>query len=205
MAKEQTSKGKTVEKAAGTAAVPKEKLPQVPNAEGPMLGGAKNAKKLIPDIIRGRMPILVVHMVRFGENKNEKTGALAKMFGTTEGKIADIVRKSTFGYLPEGFKPNQAHKDEAIAWLKRHVGYKDGAVDKLINEAEGYKLATAEEAASYEALRIQHRGQTPTTKKGETADGGGGNRVKAAKTAAPKEAPKADKPQAEKPKAKDLL
>ena len=122
-------------------------------------------------------------MVRFGDQKGGETKALATMFGTTVGKITDIKKKSTFAYLPENFKPTQAQKDDATAWLQQHVGFKAGAVDKLIDEAEAYKVATKEEEAEYEKIRAEHKGQVPKTKKGETADGGGGNRQGKAKTA----------------------
>lgn len=159
----------------------------------------KKEKNLIPNIIRGRMPIAVVFMVRFGDQKGGETKALADLFGTTVGKITDIKKKSTFAYLPENFKPTQAQKDEGIAWLQKHVGFKEGKVDVLINELEGMKVATAEEAASYEAIRVANRGQLPTKKDGATADAGGGNRQAAKKTAAPAATGAA------KPTAKDLI
>lgn len=168
------------------------------NAEG-AAEAPKKEKHLIPDIIRGRMPIAVVAMVRFGDQKNGETKALADLFGTTVGKITDIKKKSTFAYLPENFKPTQAQKDEGIAWLQKHVGFKDGKVDGLIGELEATKVATAEEAASYEAIRIAHRGQLPTKKDGAAANAGGGNRQAA------KKAPAAAAPAGAKPSAKDLI
>lgn len=177
------------------------KTKEIPKTNAPEVAGTeKKPKVLIPDIIRGRMPILVVHMVRFGDQKGGETKALSTLFGTTVGKITDIKKKSTFAYLPEKFKPTQAQKDDAIAWLQKHVGFKDGVVDKLIDEAEAYKVATKEEEAEYEKIRAEHRGQVPKTKKGETADGGGGNRQGKAKTAAP-----ADKVATEKPSADSLM
>jgi hypothetical protein len=166
----------------------------VEGAEAP-----KKEKVLIPDIIRGRMPIAVVYMVRFGDQKGGETRALADLFGTTVGKITDIKKRSTFAYLPENFKPTQTQKDEGIAWLQKHVGFKDGKVDVLINELDSMKAATTEEAAAYEALRIANRGQLATKKDGSTADAGGGNR-QAAKKAAPAAAAAAAKPSA-----KDLI
>lgn len=175
--------------------------PEVPKTNAPDVATpveeAKKPKILIPDIIRGRMPILVVHMVRFGDQKGGETKALATMFGTTVGKIADIKKKSTFAYLPEAFKPTQIQKDDATAWLQKHIGFKDGAVDKLINEVEAYKIATKEEEAAFEALRAENRGQTTKTKAGETADAGGGNRQAPAKAKEKVEKPSADKPSAD--------
>lgn len=165
-------------KAATAKEVPKT---NVEGAEAP----AKKEKKLIEGITRGRMPIAVVHMVRFGDNKLGETADLAKMFGTTVGKITDIKHKSTFAYLPEKFKPTQAQKDEGIAWLQRHVNFAAGAVDDLISELESAKVATEKETAEFEAIRVAAKGQKATTKTGEVADAGGGNRQKAKK--APKD------------------
>lgn len=173
MAKDEKAKTTQATDAAKTKEAPKTNAP-----DAAVASAEKKPKVLIPDIIRGRMPILVVHMVRFGDQKGGETKALATMFGTTVGKITDIKKKSTFGYLPEKFKPTQAQKDDAVAWLQRHVGFKEGKVDMLINEAEAYKLATKEEALEFENIRIIARGQVPKTKTGETANAGGGNRQK---------------------------
>ena len=181
----QTSKGSTVAKPAATASTlpagpdgkktaPKSNLP---GAEGE---APKKEKKLIEGITRGRMPIAVVYMVRFGDQKKGETKDLAPLFGTTVGKITDIKKNSTFAYLKESFKPTEVQKAEGIAWLQRHVSFKTGAVDGLINELEKTKVATAEEAAVIEAERAKAKGQTPKTKEGKEADAGGGNRVKAA-------------------------
>lgn len=193
---------KVTEGAKIEGAAPKAKLP-----EGTAGGGeTKEAKpkNLIPNIIRGRMPIVVVWMVRFGDQKGGATKELADMFGTTVGKITDIKKKSTFAYLPEDFKPTQAQKEEGIAWLQKHVGYSEGKVDKLINELEGLKTANEAEAAAFEALRVKNRGQLPTTKTGETADAGGGNRQAPPVAKAKKENPKKETATA-KPSASDLI
>lgn len=185
-------------------AAPKAKLP-----EGTKGGETKEVKpkNLIPNIIRGRMPIAVVYMVRFGDQKGGATKELADLFGTTVGKITDIKKKSTFAYLPEDFKPTQAQKEEGIAWLQKHVGYSEGKVDKLINELEAMKTANEAEAAAFEALRVKNRGQLPTTKTGETADAGGGNRqAPPAPKAVKKETTKKESAApAAKPSASDLI
>ena len=201
MSKNQTSKGSTVKKDEGfkesAAAVALKKGEPVPKTNLPGAEGVeKKAKVLIPDIIRGRMPIAVVAMVRFGDQKGGETKDLATMFGTTVGKITDIKKNSTFAYLPPTFKPTAQQKADGIAWLQRHVGYKDGAVDKLINELEKTKEATAAEAAEIEAVRAKAKGQVPKTKEGKTADGGGGNRAGKKAEAAPA---------GPKPTAKELL
>lgn len=155
---------------------------------------------VLANIIRGRMPVGVVYIVRFGDQRNEASKDLAKMFGTTIGKIEDIKKNRNFGYVKADFKPTATQKEEAIAWLQRHPDFETGAVDKLINEVESLTLANDEEAAAFLAARVEARGTSVTTKTGEIADGGGGNNIKgnakknkaAAKAAATETAAPAD-------------
>lgn len=135
-------------------------------------------KKVNPNIINGRMPVAVVAQIRFGNNKGDATKDLAAMYGTTVGKIDDIKKNRNFAYVGADFKPTQEQIDQGLEWLKRHPKYDTGEVDKIIQELETTPVATAEEAAKFEADRIAARGQSVTTKDGALADGGGGNRRK---------------------------
>ena len=135
-------------------------------------------KKVNPNIINGRMPVAVVAQIRFGNNKSDATKDLAAMYGTTVGKIDDIKKNRNFAYVGADFKPTQEQIDQGLEWLKRHPKYNEGTVDKIIQELETTPVATAEEAAKFEADRVAARGQSVTTKDGEVADGGGGNRRK---------------------------
>lgn len=135
-------------------------------------------KKVNPNIINGRMPVAVVAQIRFGNNKGDSTKDLAAMYGTTVGKIDDIKKNRNFAYVGADFKPTQEQIDQGLEWLKRHPKYNEGTVDKIIQELETTPVATAEEAAKFEADRIAARGQSVTTKDGAVADGGGGNRRK---------------------------
>lgn len=128
------------------------------------------------EIIKGRMPVAVVALARFGNTKGESTKALATLFGTTVGKIDDIKKNRNFSYVTEAFKPTQEQKDSGIAWLKSHPYYDEAGTDKLVSELDSLPVATDEEAAAFEAVRVSVRGQSETTKDGEKADGGGGNR-----------------------------
>lgn len=130
------------------------------------------------EIIRGRMPVAVVYMARYGNKKGESTKIKADKFGTTVGKIDDIAKGRNFAYVTEAFRPTQEQKDQALEWLKRHPHYDGQNVDELVNELEAIPVATTEEAAAFEAARVAARGQTPKTKTGETADAGGGNNRK---------------------------
>jgi hypothetical protein len=136
-------------------------------------------KKVNPNIINGRMPVAVVAQIRFGNNKGDATKELAAMYGTTVGKIDDIKKNRNFAYVGADFKPTQEQIDQGLEWLKRHPKYNEGSVDKIITELETTPVATAEEAAKFEADRVAARGQSVTTKDGAVADGGGGNRRKA--------------------------
>lgn len=128
------------------------------------------------EIIRGRMPVAIVALVRFGNLKGETVAVKAKRFGTTVGKVDDIVKNRNFGYVTADFAPTQAQKDEGIAWLKTHPRYDADNVDALVMELDAIPVATEEQAKAFEGVRSAARGQTATTKTGEKADAGGGNR-----------------------------
>ena len=127
-------------------------------------------------IINGRMPVAIVYQVRFGNDKAESTKVLADKYGTTVGKIDDIKKNRNFAYVTEAFRPTAEQKAAGVAWLKTHPYYDAAGVDKLITELDATPEATAEEAAAFEGVRVAARGQSPTTKDGEVADAGGGNR-----------------------------
>lgn len=136
---------------------------------------AKPARETL-EIIRGRMPVAIVNLVRHGNLKGETVAVKAKRFGTTVGKVDDIVKGRNFGYVTADFAPTQAQKDEGIAWLKTHPRYDADNVDDLVNELDKTPVATEEQAKAFEEARAANRGQTTTTKTGEKADAGGGNR-----------------------------
>ncbi len=131
------------------------------------------AKKLI---INGRMPVAVVYLARYGNDKDEATKSLADKFGTTVGKIDDIKKGRNFAYVTADFRPTAEQKAAGVAWLKTHPYFDAANVDKLIVELDSITEATAEEAAAFETVRAGARGQLPTTKEGEPAAAGGGNR-----------------------------
>lgn len=134
------------------------------------------------EIIRGRMPVAVVYMARFGNQKGDSTKAKADKFGTTVGKIDDIAKNRNFAYVTETFRPTAEQKTQALEWLKRHPHYDAQNVDALVNELEAIEVATPEEAAAFETARAGAQGQSPKTKEGETANAGGGNQRKSKKT-----------------------
>ena len=129
-----------------------------------------------PNIIQGRMPVAVVHLLRFGNSKGGATKELAVKFGTTVGKVDDVKKNRNFAYVVEDTRFTQAQIDEGCEWLKRHPKYDEAGADALVVELESYTVATDEEAKAFEAARTAARGQPTKTKDGEVANGGGGNR-----------------------------
>lgn len=154
-----------------------------PTAEGtgadltPLVSPASSVVKAPnPNIINGRMPVAVVAQVRFGNNKGDATKDLADRYGTTVGKVDDIKKNRNFAYVTADFKPTAAQKAEGVAWLQRHPKFSTGSVDAIITELETTPEAEATEAAAFDAARTAARGQPVTTKEGEVANAGGGNR-----------------------------
>ena len=141
------------------------------------------------EIIRGRMPVAVVALVRFGNKSGESTKAKADAFGTTVGKVDDIAKNRNFAYVTKDFKPTEQQKADALAWLERHPG---GKPQDIVDEPNALPTASAEEAAAFEATRSANRGQPAVTKEGEPANGGGGNRRGKGKASATTAAPAAD-------------
>lgn len=160
-----------------------------------------------PNIIQGRMPVAVVHLLRFGNSKGGATKDLAAKFGTTVGKVDDVKKNRNFAYVVEDTKFTQAQIDEGCEWLKRHPKYDESGADALVAELDYYPVANDEEAAAFEAARTAARGQPTKTKDGEIANGGGGNRRKSnkkAKEEAASEEAASDEAPAE-PSAADLI
>ena len=155
-----------------------------------------------PNIIQGRMPVAVVHVLRFGSLKGGSTKDIAAKAGTTVGKVDDIKKNRNFAYVVEATKFTEAQIAEGTEWLKRHPKYDESGVDALVVELDGYERATEDEAKAFEAARTAARGQPTKTKEGEVANGGGGNRR--GKKAKKEEAPATTEAVAE-PTADDLI
>jgi hypothetical protein len=131
------------------------------------------------EIIRGRMPVAVVYLARFGAVAALGTKAAADALGTTVGKVDDIRKNRNFAYVTAEFKPTAAQVQDGIDWLNRHPV---GAAD-LVAELSSLPIASEEDSAAFEAARAAARGQSPKTAEGEVADAGGGNRKKGGKKA----------------------
>jgi len=127
------------------------------------------------EIIRGRMPLALVALIRFGDNKDMSVADQASLFATTGGKITDIRKGSNFTYITESYKPTQADIDNAIERMKKHPRYDEDNVDALVNELEAMVVASKEEEEAFAAVKKSNRAQSNKTKDGEEANAGGGN------------------------------
>jgi hypothetical protein len=171
------AKGKKENAAAAGSEVPQGENSVDTAAAGPTEKAKKAPAGPRTDIIRGRMPVIIVYMVKHGDNRNESIAAKAKLFGTTTGKIDDIVKERGFKYVTADFAPTSQQKTDGVEYLKKHVDYDKGGVDKLLNELESYTEATEEQAKAFETVRAAAHGQPFRKKDGSAVvDAGGGNR-----------------------------
>ena len=108
------------------------------------------------DIIRGRMPEVLVHHIRFGVEG--KASELAKVYHTTPGKIADIQKVAGFKYILEDFKPSADMVAKGMAWADsmHERGDETGAED-LRTVLGAMEIGTEAELAAQDAARIGTR------------------------------------------------
>ena len=139
-------------------------------------------------IVRGRLPLVFVHAVRFdpviGAMGNKDT---ASKFATSVGKVFDIKKGRNFGYITADYKPSAEDLAAAQAWIDQ-VGAENtkgmsamGDKSLMTTVLEQYKaggLATAEDIAKLTAQRASSRpakvtGSLPVTTKAETTAAAG--------------------------------
>lgn len=117
------------------------------------------------DIVRGRMPLACVAAVRFHVKPEVSNADVAKMFGTSVGKVFDIRKGRNFGYITETYKPSDEDLKAAEAWAKeaaKHGGDEAAvmsAVDKL-------GKATPEEAKAQAEKITASRSKGPRQNQG---------------------------------------
>lgn len=128
------------------------------------------AEKKLANIVRGVMPHTLVYAIRF-LHSDVKESDVAKMFGTTTGKVADIRKNRNFAYVTEDFRPTQAQKDSAIAWLTQVPDYDTVGTDAAVTEVDKLEVATEEQAAAFLAGRSASRNTTPKAPKAPAAEG----------------------------------
>ena len=118
------------------------------------------------DIIRGRMPLLIVSMIKFG-NDGVTDGALAAKYRTTNGKVSDIRKNRNFGYITKDFVPT-------ADMIEGAQGYADQLADKDVAKAvKDTKPASDKQTAAFEELRKASRpGRKAAEKPAEAAGSG---------------------------------
>lgn len=124
------------------------------------------ASNFLP-IVRGRLPLLFVHAIRFDPVlKVMSNKDLCTKFATSVGKVFDIKKGRNFSYVNEGFKPTDEDIKAAEAWIAQVGGQNAKGLatvgDKTVMQTtlDAYKakgLATAEEAAAFSAQRTSTR------------------------------------------------
>jgi len=134
------------------------------------------------EIIRGRMPFVLVALIRFGDTKDMTVAEQASKFATTSGKISDIRKMAGFKYITETYKPTQADVDAGIERMKLHPRYDEENVDSIIEELTSMEVASEEEAAAFAEVKKSNRAQSSKTKDGDEANAGGGNNSGPAET-----------------------
>lgn len=128
-------------------------------------------------IVRGRLPLVFVHAVRFNaEIQPMGNKDLAAKLGTSVGKIFDIRKGRNFSYVDASFKPTADDVASAKNWIEQ-VGSQNAKgvsaqgdralMQKLLADCEKGGLATAEEAAAFSAARTSTR--APKAVAGATA------------------------------------
>lgn len=141
------------------------------SAEGRKRAEASN---FLP-IVRGRLPLIFVHAVRFVPTVNQMGNKdLAVKLGTSVGKVFDIKKGRNFDYVNADWKPTA----EDIAAAEAHIaaiGSQNAKgltaigdktmLQSLLDEYKARGTATAEEAAAQSAAR----GGTRTKKEGGAA------------------------------------
>jgi hypothetical protein len=156
------------------------------------------ASNFLP-IVRGRLPLIFVHAVRFDKVLNSMGNKdLAAKFGTSVGKIFDIKKGRNFAYVTEGFKPTGEDVAAAKTWINQ-VGAANAkglnaTGDKTLMQTtldayEARGLATAEDAAAFAAAKAKAKegGAEPAVASGASGASGASATPKAPK--APKAKP----------------
>jgi hypothetical protein len=141
--------------------------------------GTAEKKKRAPktnllNIVRGRMPLACVAAIRFHVKPEVSNADVAKIFGTSVGKVFDIRKGRNFGYIGEDYKPSEADLVEAAKWAKAaadHGGDEAAvmaAVDKLGKATPDEAKAQAEKIT---AQRSKGPRQPKAKAEGETGAG----------------------------------
>lgn len=120
------------------------------------VGGAGAVEKTLANIVRGTLPLALVYLIRFDEAAN-KDADVAKKYGTTTGKVADIKKGRNFGYVDIDFVPTADDKSKALAWLKQVPNYDTAGTDVAVSAVERMNVASDADAEALKAKRAAIR------------------------------------------------
>lgn len=142
-------------------------------------GGAPEKKKRGPkvnllNIVRGRMPLACVAAIRFQVPAETSNADVAKVFGTSVGKVFDIRKGRNFGYITADYKPSEEDFKAAEAWAKQAGADGIGGDEaKIMAAVDKLGKATGDEAAAQAATITAARSKGPRGPKApkEKSDG----------------------------------
>jgi len=124
----------------------------------------KKRARAISALIKGRAPAPIVYAVRFGEFvKDSNISELATLFGTTVGKINDILKGNNFSYITEATRFTHEQIQDADEYISNHPNYDEVGADAVLEFIRALPVATEEEAAQFLADRKAAR-KTSTSK-----------------------------------------
>lgn len=110
------------------------------------------------DIIRGRMPLVLVYSIKFLEDGT--IGEIASKYRTTVGKVDDIKKEANFGYIKETFKPTTDMVNIATLRCKElSVG------EEILAAIHAVGIATPEDEIAFDAIKSALRKKTVKTEK----------------------------------------
>jgi hypothetical protein len=124
-------------------------------------------------IVRGRLPLIFVHAIRFDKTINAMGNKdLASKFATSVGKVFDIKKGRNFTYVNAEFKPSAEDVAAAESFVNA-IGTDNAKgltatgdkslLQKVVDEYKERGLASAEEAAALSAARGASRKKSEGT------------------------------------------
>lgn len=146
-------------------------------------------------IVRGRLPLVFVHALRFDEvllkmgNKDAAT-----KFATSVGKVFDIRKNRNFTYVGADWKPTAEDIDAAEGWISQ-IGTRNAKgvsatgdatlMKQVLDQYKARGLATATEAAAQAAAKPQPKvGAAAAAKTTKGDDKAAGTKTKTKTSAA---------------------
>lgn len=102
------------------------------------------------DIIRGRMPLVLVFSIKFLEDGT--TSEIAAKYRTTVGKVDDIKKEANFGYVKETFKPTMDMIKAAVPRCKELDAGKE-----ILKAIQDIGIATSEDTIAFDAIKAALR------------------------------------------------